>query len=212
MTGKPLDLDPPTHYQLFCTAVGRLFLMWARLEGSLAAGLRLHLESRVMPDSKARARRAVQTAAAIYGSMRFSSSRDTMRRIAAQEDFGPKAMQFFDDTFAHLGNVAKLRDLIAHQLLLEEEEEDDERWQFTDVTTTKTILDATTYEITTTAVFNAANDAKMASDRLGGFLLMPATGKWDLTPFAWLYKPAMLKPLPKKRPRSRRSQQRPPQS
>lgn len=138
---QSLDLPPPTHYQLFCLAVGRMFLMWARLEGSLAAALRVHLEARMPHDDEAEKNRAVRIAAAIYGSMRFKASRETIKRIATQEGFEADAMAFLAAVTEHLGNVEKIRDVIAHQSMLDDLSDSDV-WYFSTALTTRAFTEA----------------------------------------------------------------------
>lgn len=189
---KPLPKDLATDEGLLCHATGRLFLDWAALESVLATSLRRHLQERMAHRTKEQRHQAIRTACAIYGSMRFEASRKMIKRIATEESFDENAMHFFERAFAHIGNIQKLRDVIAHQIL--DKIKMVGVWRFNNVVTARSTASQTTYEVKTADILKAANDLDLAAWRLSGFLLMKVHKEpFDLTPPPWQYRPSMLR-------------------
>jgi hypothetical protein len=112
MALKIPDLDPESPYGVLCKAVGLLFLQWAKLENEMAASLRLHLYRQIRSTSK-----HGELASAVYGSMRMKASRDTMKRMAQELDYGEKALAFHHAFFMHIGHIEDFRDKLAHWVI-----------------------------------------------------------------------------------------------
>jgi hypothetical protein len=186
------DLPAPDHTALH-TAIGRLIICFSYFEGSLAAHLRLHLAAN-MPYKTAQDGTAL--AAAIYGSMRMKTARDTIKRICAVEETPEPVQQFVDDVFSHVGHIEKLRDLLAHQAVLPTQITRG-RWVSSDLSTTKTLRQIKYYSFTTEAVIAASLDLEvamigLAPKKLKGPKLFE-DGFLDLSPLTCRYKQAMLK-------------------
>lgn len=193
--------DGRNEAQRFCEAVGQLLLAFAGVENQLQALLKLHLMQQITTDPDDS--KVVGMVAAIYGSMRFSASRDTMKRIMAVENTPNEHAVFAKDLFDHLGNIQSLRDMLAHQAL--EMPDGDGPWTLHDVFTTRDTSKPKTFALRTDDLTLAGYDLFAACDRIGGF---EAEGTLfsggDTSLVSWLYKPSMLKFLPKNRvPRSR---------
>jgi hypothetical protein len=180
-------------YRQLCTAVGHLFITFARLEGALSAMLRMHLAGKMVGEVDMR---TLGLSSAIYGSMRFSTARDTIKRIMTTEKTDAKVQEFVLAVFAHIGHIQTLRDNVAHQQTVPAVE--DGYWQFTDLITTRDISKPKIYLFHPNVVSRAGTDLVTAGDRLardqtGKQLFNPE--KFDISPIPWLYKPSMLKLL-----------------
>jgi hypothetical protein len=186
--------DELTAYHFLCIAVGSLFLDWANFESSLAAGLKIHLLGRMRSQDRETQMGAARVAAAVYGGQRMKAARDTMKRLAKVEAIDKAAIEFFEDAFAHIGHIEDLRDKLAHQSIQETDQQ--HVWRLHDIMTTRALAESTFYEINTLAIYYAGLDLKLASQRLSGFLSKDIP--FELTPLTWLYKPSMLKLLPRK--------------
>jgi hypothetical protein len=191
----PATLPPEKQsaYDDLCKAVGSLFIRWARLENSLAAGLRLHLAERMPAKNQAERLRNMQTVCAVFGSMRLKDSRDTMKRIATEECYAENVMEHFKLVFAHIGHIGSLRDTLAHQQL--KPTETPGTWHLTNIATTRTVRSALTYQTTTDAIGFASEDLFNAAAYLDGFM---TDDKFRPMQLAWQYKPSMLRLLPRK--------------
>jgi hypothetical protein len=180
-------------YQELCLVIGHLFITFARLEGSLAAMLKLHLANK-MGDILDLERLALSSA--IYGGMRFSQARDTIKRLATVEKVDQKATALALKTFAHIGHIQSLRDMIAHQQLVPAYEGAGASWQLVDSVTTRDIKNPKVYVFNTEAVGLAAEDLNTAAHRFGGEAkrghILVALER-DLSPIVWRYKPSMLR-------------------
>ncbi|MFB0875341.1 MULTISPECIES: hypothetical protein [unclassified Sphingobium] len=180
-------------YQELCLAIGHLFITFARLEGALAAILKLHLADKMgdLADSE-----RLALSSAIYGGMRFSQSRDTIKRLATTEQVDKRTFDFASAVFSHIGHIQDLRDKIAHQQLVPAYEGSGASWQLVDTMTTRNIREPKVYVFEMESVAYAGDDLNTAAHRLGGH---PNCGhvlqslERDLSPISWKYKPSMLR-------------------
>jgi hypothetical protein len=182
-------------YRELCQAIGHLFISFGRLEGTLSATLRLHLANNFADHLNQQ--ESVGLSSAIYGSMRFKTARDTLRRLAKAEGVSPEVDTFLDSVFSHIGNVEALRDKLAHQVVIAAADPAlGGYWQVSDQVVTRDIKNVQIFVFDTEAVLAGARDLVAAAHRLGGQIQriklfeQPA---FDLSPIAWQYKPAMLK-------------------
>ena len=202
MTNRVPPPDPASHYGRLCSAVGLLFLQWSKLETEMAASLRLHLVRQARNKSQAGG-----LGAAIYGSMRMKASRDTMKRIAQELEYGDKALNWHEGFFSHIGHLETFRDKLAHQLALKANEVEDGWWMVTDLVTSRSYLNTKIYTFETESIELAAQDLVWASHIIGEFLKKGARGSAPQSP-PWQYTPSMLKLQVDKMPPSRRALRR----
>lgn len=155
--------------------------------------LRLHLANNLAACGE---HQSLVLSSAIYGSMRFKASRDTMRRLAAAELAPEGVNKFLDDVFAQVGHIESLRDKIAHQVIVPSVSPGEGFWQVSDQTVTRDLKKLKIYLFDTAAVEAAAADLTTAGSRLGNQTVGTrffANEGFDLTPIAWRYKSSMLK-------------------
>jgi hypothetical protein len=173
--------------------IGHLFITFARLEGALAAMLKLHLADKMGGFLDVE---RVALSSAIYGGMRFAQSRDTIKRLAATEKVDKATQDFALAVFAHIGHIQSLRDMIAHQQLVQGFEGSGADWQLVDSITTRNIKEPKVYVFDTNAVAVAGDDLNTAAQRLGGEAktghILQALER-DLSPIPWRYKSSMLR-------------------
>jgi hypothetical protein len=162
----------------------------------MAASLRMHLGRQFRASAK-----SGELASAIYGSMRMKNSRDTMKRLAQELDYGPKALKWHQDFFAHIGELEEFRDKLAHQVLRPLNKDADGSWKVTDIVTTRTYRNVKEYHFDTAAVMACAHDINLAAHSIGDFLKKGAKRSAPALP-AWQYKPSMLKLREDKMPTS----------
>jgi hypothetical protein len=192
-----LALDTPEQfrreYQELCLVIGHLFITFARLEGVLAAMLKLHLADK-MGDILDIERVAMSSA--IYGGMRLTHSRDTIKRLATVENVPTETVDFALAAFAHVGHIQGLRDKIAHQQLVPAYEGSGASWQLVDSITTRNIREPKVYVFDMEAVAFAADDLNTAAHRFGGEAnrghILQCLER-NLSPIPWRYKQSMLK-------------------
>ena len=180
-------------YGRLCSAVGLVFIQWAKLENEMAASLRAHLQRQGKNSA-----RTYALAAAIYGSMRMKAARDTMKRIAQELDYGEKALAFHEEFFSHIGHIENFRDKLAHQIVSRANAEYDDWWIVTDIVTSRTVRSLKIYEFHTNAIIAAAFDLNLAALTVGDFLRKGARRSAPRLP-AWRYKSSMLAFRPNKR-------------
>lgn len=173
---------------------GALFLQFAKLESILALELRTHLVGRLSERNLS----AYKLAGAVYGSARFSSSRDTIKRLAADEGQPPQKLRFMSDLFDHLGHIANLRDKLAHHHVRWSGRR--EVWLVSDLVTTRRIAEYKTYEFHTLIVGEAVLDLHWATSHLSKLRLLETRkfGPYDLRQPPWQYKPSSLKLIRRK--------------
>lgn len=187
--------DPNSHYGQLCSAVGLLFIQWAKFENEMSASLRQHFRTQAR-----NTKRAARLAAVVYGSMRMKAARDTMKRIAQEHEYTPKALEFHEAFFSHIGLIESFRDKLAHQTTMEIEGEEG-TWFVTDVATTRSYRNLKAYEFTTNAILAAAQDLVLATVAISSFLKKgPRRSAPKLPP--WRYKSSMLKFLPAEKVRT----------
>lgn len=181
-------------YTRLCAAMGNLFFCWGRLEGSLATSLRLHLTANLK--SSVGDKEGVRIASAIYGSARFKTSRDLIKRIMSVEDAPKETVDALAGIFAQIGHIEDLRDKIAHQFMLPDDiTGQSDLWLITDMTTSKDLQKSTVYTIDVLSIQLAGKDLGRASTLLG----QQVAGRKlyqesiPLAPVPWLYKQEMLK-------------------
>lgn len=191
-----MSSDPKldANYRDLCVAAGHLFIMFARLEGTLSAALKLHLANRMSQDDPDPETAALPSA--IYGSMRFKSARDAMKRIMTTEATPAAAQVFVLSTFEQIGHIEDLRDKIAHHQVVPAYEGAEGYWQVTDAVVTRDVRNPRVWVFDVDAVANAAMDLVQAGKRLGGHRVgsrLFVSPEFETAPATWLYKPSMLK-------------------
>ncbi|HMG48785.1 MAG TPA: hypothetical protein VK614_15160 [Allosphingosinicella sp.] len=156
--------------------------------------LKLHLANNVSEDTSQT--RTIALASAVYGSMRFKTSRDTINRILTTEPPKKTKAARLAAIFAHLGNIEKLRDYIAHQQISPVSQPMDGNWQISTLFSAKDLTKTAVFHFKTEAVNAASSDLTVALQRLGGrdvgTSLIDALID-DASPIPWQYKPSMLK-------------------
>lgn len=161
----------------------------------MAASLRQHFRAQAR-----NTKRAARMAAVVYGSMRMKAARDTMKRIAEAHEYAPKALEFHEAFFSHIGLIESFRDKLAHQTAVEIAG-DEGIWLVTDVVTTRSYKNPKAYQFTAEAILAAAQDLVLATVAIGSFLKKgPRRSAPKLPP--WRYKPSMLKFLPAEKVRT----------
>lgn len=197
--GAPISDKQGAIYLELCTQVGHLFLSFANLEGVLAAILKLHMAQNIDPEANKHG--SIALASAVYGSMRFSTARDIIKRITATEAQSPQKLNFLIDLFAQIGEVQKFRDMLAHQQLSPANPSGiDGEWQISNLFTTKDIHNPHVFTFTLDVVNAASGDLMLATSRLGGQVVTEALIDGvvqNLAPIPWQYKPSMLKRVPR---------------
>jgi hypothetical protein len=195
----------PSHnqdYRDLCTCIGHLFITFARLEGVLAAQLKLHLAFRIQGEKAEH--EDIILSSAIYGGMRFKAARDTVKRLMAAEGTPKLTENFVLKVFEHVAHIETFRDMIAHQQLVPAIE-GPSFWQLTDAVTTKTIKAPKIYVFDADLVFLAAQDLVTAADRLGSHQSSKrlfSDQDFDTSPVQWVYMPSKLKLIPQNKMRS----------
>lgn len=188
-------------YQRLCLHVGHLFLMFARLEGALSSLLRLHLSHRISGPKKGTPTKheGVRIAAAVYGSMRFQSARDTLKRLMDIQKLDLDHRAGVDAVFIQIGHIQSFRDAIAHQQTFKAYTDKPDVWYLTDIATTRAAVNAKAQVFHLAAIAHATTDLNAATHLFGGetvrrhiiskperFLELPT----------WRYKPSMLVQTP----------------
>lgn len=159
----------------------------------MVAVLKSHLGRNIGSVNGDDGKRAIAVAAAIYGSMRFSQSRDTIKRILEAEGAHPKVQVAAKGIFEQVGNIASLRDKLAH-FATKPAEGGDGFWETTDYFSNRNISRTKEFIVGTDSIGLAANDLSLAATALWN-----SKGDKDLfsekilEPIAWQYKPSMLK-------------------
>jgi hypothetical protein len=192
-----------------CEATGRLILAFAQVETVLSACLRFNLSNkidvRLSPNTTG-------FAAAVYGSLRFKASRDTIKRVVHEERKLTEAqIQNLGDVFEHIAHIANLRDKLAHQLAVIPPTKPDV-WLLSDTYSTRRFHSRQTWQITSENVQEAASDLAAARELFmvgltSGILLKNVPE----TPPTWRYKPSALKLLDPETARALLPRGRPPQ-
>lgn len=182
-------------YQELCLSIGHLFVTFARVEGTLGATLKLHLANKM---GKINDAENVAVSSAIYGGLRFTAARDTIKRLMSVEKPDQALVDFALGVFSQIGHIQDLRDKIAHQQLVQAFEGSGSMWQLVDTITSREIRNPKVFVFDTDAVSRAGNDLNTAAHRLGG---NPGPGILDgllndVTPIEWLYRPSMLRYVP----------------
>jgi hypothetical protein len=187
MESSITSFGPGTPWSLFAEAVGLLFLSWAKLENEMAASLRLHLSRQLRTGAK-----KGEVVSAVYGSMRMKNSRDTMKRLAQELDYGEKCLKWHQEFFTHIGHLEDFRDKLAHQLARPVNATADGQWKVSDIVTTRTWRSVKEYHFDTEAVTACGHDINLAAHSIGDFLKKGAKRSAPALP-PWRYKPSMLK-------------------
>lgn len=185
-----------SHFARLCTASGALFLAFAKLEGAISAGLRLHLSLALDKDQKFD---ALDYSSGAFGSMRYGVSRDIMRKIMASVGESKKTLALYDEYHQHIGHISTLRNKLAHQSLVEDPRHP-ESWLISDLLTTRVMSARNEYQIYTQDVMRAAEDLETALLLNKRFLRHRALklGPPDELP-AWKYKPSSLRHVNRKK-------------
>lgn len=194
---EPFEQSLDYKYRELCFVVGHLFITFAQLETTLGAMLKIHLAG-AMGDHLNHEK--VSLASAIYGGMRFGTARDAIKRIAVAERVADRTLNRALEAFAHVGHIQDLRDKIAHHTLVPAFEGADAYWQVTDATVTRDIRNPKVYVFDSEALLHAAADLTLAGKRFGGPVKtghILRTFEENREPFAWRYKPSMLKLVPR---------------
>jgi hypothetical protein len=188
------DDDLNQKYRELCLAVGHLFIIFGRFEGTLAAILRLHLANNLARHDP---HASVVLSSAIYGSMRFKAARDTLRRLAKAEGVGTEIDAFLDGIFAQVGHIENLRDKLAHQTIVAVHPDQltpDGDWQVSDQTVTRDLKNLKIHVFHRETVELAAHDLTAITARMGNHIVNDQLFDGLKTePIAWQYKPEMLK-------------------
>jgi hypothetical protein len=190
MTNLP-DTLPNNPYARLCAAAGGLFLAWAGLENEMAAALRNYMNAQAGNSPK-----GLALACAVFGSMRMKASRDTMKRIAVEHEFGEAAIAFNDQLFTQIGHIETLRDKLAHQFAFKAHEEEDGWWAVTDLVTSRSMKTLKAYKFHNDSVAAAALDVRDATAAVSNILRSGADPIPALP--AWRYRPSMLELLTQK--------------
>ena len=200
--------EPYSEYDQFCREVGKLILGFGNLENSLSICLKWHLKVAMVIVKPGH---SLSLAGAIYGSMRFKTSRDTIKRILKAERASNEVTAFLTDAFGHIGHIEELRDKIAHQAVIEPVESHSGQWEAWDAFTTRDPQNDRVWAFSLSAVAMAADDAHALVERFSGYLdaqheagSTELFASLDLSPIAWRYKPSMLALLPKSKRRDLR--------
>ena len=213
MNIEPIDDAQGAIYIELCAQVGHLFLSFANLEGVLTGALKLHMAESIDVDEGSP--RAIKLASAVYGSMRFTQSRDTIKRVISTEPPAPEKLAALTDIFAQIGHVLAFRDMLAHQSLQRATQRIDGTWRLSNLFTTKDVTKPLVYEFQLTAINAAASDLVTATGLLGrqrmtSCLIDGLIG--DPSQTAWRYKPSMLKLVPRSKLNFPQEPKTPPQS
>lgn len=197
MAAVPIDDVQGEIYLHLCTQVGHLFLTFATLEGVLQTVLKLHMAENISGDSGNT--KAILLAAAVYGSMRFSASRDTIKRIAAAERSDPAKVAFLETLFSQVKAIQHLRDMLAHQQLTRATDRIDGKWRLSNMYTTKTVSKPLIYEFDMVAINAASGDLQVITNRIGQSAVTDSlidAVVTDMSPITWRFKSSMLKLVP----------------
>jgi hypothetical protein len=190
--------------------VGILFLRFARLECHLNDCLRFNLTWKI--DTREWDNRS-GFAAAVYGSQRFKTSRDTIKRIVQEEGrLEPAQIAALGTVFEQIGHIAALRDKFAHQVFGRDPSKP-ASWLISDTCTTRDIRNSKVWSLETKALIAASSDIRVALEWIGdphqsGTLLK----KLPTEPPTWRYKSSALELLTPEKARALREMQPPPQS
>jgi len=198
-------------YNELCRGVGHLFICFSRFEGALSSLLRLHLANHTKLDTYG----SVALSSAIYGSMRYKTARDTIKRLMKLESTDADTVSFIGNVFAHVGHIEEFRNKIAHETVVPVHPDHlagNDVWQVSDQSTTRDIRNPKIYVFPTELVFQAAQDLVTAGARLGGMVGTVLFKDLHIEPIPWLYKPSKLRLVNLENLRSGQSRPRPPQS
>lgn len=199
------QIDAKGHYAELASAVGSLFLQWALLESEMAASLRHHLTKKM----RARKQGYIMSCA-LFGSMRLKASRDTIKRVITELEYGEAALKYHTEFFSQISHIEDLRDRLAHHITIKSNKDYDGIWCACDVVATRSFKNYKIYEFDTETVFLAATDLRIAAGVVGGFLTSAADGRLPPMP-TWRYKSSMLRLLPRRRQLSPQSMMLPPE-
>tara|TARA_R110000824_G_scaffold400891_1_gene609762 strand:+ start:833 stop:1462 length:630 start_codon:yes stop_codon:yes gene_type:complete len=182
-------------YRRLCLAVGHLMVGFSRLESVMTTILKLHLALNM---GEHKDKRALAISSAIYGSMRYTASRDTMKRLIIPERVAKHKVDFLTKLFAQIGEIQIFRDRIAHQLMTPSTRDLGGFWQINDMVTTRNVAEPKIWVFDTEVVMKVANDIVKISNRIGSVDVTATlfSGDMDLSPISWQYKPSMLKLIP----------------
>ena len=198
MVAEPINKAQGKLYLELCAQVGHLFLSFANLETVMTSVLKLHMAENLSGDPNPTS--GIRLASAVYGSMRFTQSRDTIKRVIATELHSERDLEFLTGVFAQLAHIQAFRDMLAHQSLQRSNPERiDGTWRLSNMFTTKDLSKPLVYEFTLVAINAASADLKTATRRIGNQvakknILESILG--DTSPIPWRYKPSMLKLVP----------------
>ena len=207
---------PAADYDQFCREVGKLILGFGNLENTLSICLKWHLRDAMII---LKPNHAASLSSAVYGSMRFKSSRDTIKRILKAERAGDQLAAFLAGAFVQMAHIEELRDKIAHQAVIEPRESHSGQWEAWDVFTTRDPENDRVWSFSLDAVAMAADDSHAFVERISTYLDVHREnvnstlfGNLDVSPIAWRYKPSTLKLLPRSKRRGPRSPKPQPRS
>jgi hypothetical protein len=158
--------------------------------------LKLHLANKMgdIPDVE-----RLALSSAIYGGMRLTQARDTIKRLAKVEQVDTKTIDFVLDAFSHIAHIQSLRDKIAHQTLAPAFEGAGASWQLVDSVTTRNVREPKVYVFDIEAVALAADDLNMAVHRITGEAIHGHILRGlerDISRIPWQYKQSMLRLVP----------------
>lgn len=182
-------------YRLYCLNIGHLLTHFSRLENLLTSVLKLHLALNIGSPNEPR---SMRIASAIYGSMRFKASRDTIKRLLEAEGAPKDRVTFVESLFTQISHIESLRDKIAHQLVVPAHADLGGYWQVSDMVNTRNIRNLQVWVFDTDALEAAAMDLDEIGNLLGN---KPVNDRlFDQLPDfklpSWRYKPSMLKLVP----------------
>ena len=201
-----LPIDPNDEYDKLCRYTGHLFLNFGRLEQAMSLALRKLLWSRMTPsrpDGDYSPLLPLVLTSAVLGSMRYTASRDMIKRALVAELASADMRRYADKFFEHLGLIADLRDTIAHQQIEPNSTPYDGLWLVSNAITIRDLRKTQKRIFRVEAVAAASMDLVLAAQKFAGWfgawvVRPPYPMPYDLSPPPWQYKQAMLSPLPRK--------------
>lgn len=191
---------PQIEYDLFCRRVGHLFIMFARIEGSLSSSLRLQLLSRLGTSPESidlnKSFDSFNISSAVYGSMRYQAAKDMFKRMMDIQNIESSLRQNIDITFNQIGEIQKFRDILAHQQVMRLENQQENIWYIQNAVTLKSITGIKVQKFHVDVIADATDDLSLILDIFGNGPvvsndIIPDPTRFETLP-KWKFKPSLL--------------------
>jgi hypothetical protein len=195
------DAELNAEYQRYCLAAGHLFTHWGCWEQLLTGTLKLHLAMNIGDPADTH---SIKLASAIYGSLRFSSSRETVKRLLKVEKAPAERISFMDAIFMQAKHIENFRNRLSHDVVVPSALNMGGYWQVTDAVNSRDLAALNVWVFDTAALHQAAHDLDVMTTLIGSYPITNAlfSGVTSYVLPEWAFRADSLKLIPRSRLRT----------